>query len=334
LSTRLIAQLAHLEVLTPTPDETVHFFRDIMGLEESGRHEDSIFLRGWGEWNYHSLQITEGSEPELGHIAWRAASPEHLDTAVKRLQDANAGVGWIDGSVGHGPAFRYESPGGHLHEIFWEVETYTAPADLASSYPDRPQRYVPRGVAPRQIDHVTVMTGDPLGDAHWYRDVLQSTLTAWSVLDEDQDMAVFAMITNNEKSHDLGLVVDGSGIKNRMHHLSYWVDSREELLRAADIFTNADVKIEFGPGRHGMGEQDYLYVFDPASGLRVEINTGGYRLYAPDWEAKKWTPSQGSASFYRNIPAPDTIMIGYPPSDPAELAGSGLTNPWSSSAAQ
>ena len=49
------------------------------------------------------------------------------------------------------------------------------------------------------------------------------------------------------------------------------------------MLLNADVPIEFGPGRHGMGEQEYLYVREPG-GLRIELNTGGYRNYEPDWE--------------------------------------------------
>ena len=100
------------------------------------------------------------------------------------------------------------------------------------------------------------------------------------------------MVTNNEKSHDLGLILDQSGVPGRVHHVAFWVDSRDELLRAADILLNADIAIEFGPGRHGMGEQDYLYFREPG-GDRIEINTGGYRLYVPDWETKRWIPARG-----------------------------------------
>jgi len=42
------------------------------------------------------------------------------------------------------------------------------------------------------------------------------------------------------------------------------------------------VHIEFGPGRHGMGEQTYLYFREPG-GNRIEVNSGGYRIYQPDW---------------------------------------------------
>lgn len=322
---RLIAHLAHVEILTPLPDESLRFFTDVFGLEESGRDGQSVFLRGWGEWDHHSLKLTEAPQPGLAHTAWRAASPEALEEGVRRLQAGGAGEGWFENSVGHGPAYRYRGPGGHLHELLWEVERYSPPPELASSYPCRPQAYRPRGIAPRQIDHLTVMTADVLGDAAWYRDTLGYVFTEYTTLD-DSEFAVFAMLTNNEKSHDLGLIVDQSGVAGRLHHISYWVDSRDELLRAADILMGAGVGVEFGPGRHGMGEQDYLYTREPG-GVRVEVNTGGYRLYMPDWETKRWSPALGSNVFYRNMAMPDSMMratphVEQPVPEPA------TANPW------
>jgi catechol 2,3-dioxygenase len=325
MSNRLIAHLAHVEVFTPKPDESLAFYKDVLGLEESGREGQSVYLRGWGEWSYHSFQMTEAEQPGLGHIGWRAGSPEELKRAVANLEGAGAAEGWLEDSVGHGPAFRYRGPGGHLHEIFWELQRYEAPPERRSSYPDRPQRYAPRGIAPRMIDHVTVMTADTLGDARWYEEQLGSKFTEWTVLD-DADVPVFAMSTNNEKSHDLGLILDQSGVPGRLHHVAYWVDSRDELHRAADILLNAGTPVEFGPGRHGMGEQEYLYFREPG-GTRLEIVTGGYRLYMPDWEPTKWTPAQGSQTFYRNLQMPDSMLEGVPHVEPRP-DGEPAVNPW------
>jgi catechol 2,3-dioxygenase len=329
MSSQLIAHLAHLEIVTPKPDESLAFYRDVIGLEESGREGQSVYLRGWGEWSYHSLQLTEGPEPGIAHTGWRACSPADLETAVARVDAAGAGEGWHEPSVGHGPAYRFRGPGGHIHELFWEITTYEPPPGMESPFPDRPQRYRPRGVAPRQIDHVTLATADPLGDAEWYRDTLAFRFTEYTLLDH-ADVPVFAMVTNNEKSHDLGLLIDQSPARGRIHHFSWWVDSREDLLRAADIFLNADIPIEFGPGRHGMGEQDYLYVREPG-GVRVEINTGGYRLYVPDWETKVWRPRQGSNTFYRNLDMVESMLESFPPVDGPEVADQPVTNPWAAS---
>jgi catechol 2,3-dioxygenase len=327
MSHRLIAHLAHVEVLTPAPEESLHFYRDILGLEESSRAGQSVFLRGWGEWSHHSLQLTEAAEPGLGHVGWRTWSQDDLDKAVARVDARGVGQGWRDDSVGHGPAYRFRSPGGQIHELLWENESYAPPAGMESPYPDRPQRYAPRGIAPRQIDHVTLMSADPVADAEWFRDTLGSTFTEYTLLADDSDIAVFAMSTNNEKSHDVGFILDQTPVPGRIHHFAWWVDSREDLLRAADILLNADIAIEFGPGRHGMGEQDYLYTREPG-GMRVEVNTGGYRLYVPDWETRRWVPSQGSNTFYRNVAMPDSMMEAFPPAELAPDANQAAANPW------
>jgi catechol 2,3-dioxygenase len=326
MSNRFIAHLAHVEVLTPCPEESLTFYREVLGLEESGREGQSVYLRGWGEWSYHSLQLTEAAEAGIGHVGWRTCSPADLEGAIRRVDAAGAGEGWFEESVGHGPAYRYRGPGGHLHELFWELERYAPPPEMRSTFPSRPQRYAPRGIAPRQIDHVTVATAAPLADAEWYRDTLNYTFTEYTVLD-DADVPVFAMVTNNEKSHDLGLLLDPTEMRGRLHHVAYWVDSRDELLRAADILLGANIPIEFGPGRHGMGEQDYLYAREPG-GVRIEVNTGGYRLYVPDWETKKWVPAQGSNSFYRNMPSPDSMMESVPPATAQAASDEHSINPW------
>src|SRR5436190_6956402 len=141
----LLSQLAHVEVLTPTPEDSLRFYTDVLGLEESQRAGQSVYLRGWGERFHHSLQLTEAAAPGLGHIAWRATGPEQLETAVSRVEAAGAGEGWREASPGQGATYRYRGPGGHLHELFWEVERYLPPRGMESPFPNRPQRFFPRG---------------------------------------------------------------------------------------------------------------------------------------------------------------------------------------------
>jgi catechol 2,3-dioxygenase len=112
MSNRLIAHLAHVELLTPNPEESLAFFKDVIGLEVSGAEGQSVYLRGWGEWHYHSLQLTESAEPGVGHIGWRAWSPEDLEKAVANLEAAGAGEGWSDDQHGHGPASATAAPAG------------------------------------------------------------------------------------------------------------------------------------------------------------------------------------------------------------------------------
>jgi len=213
---RLLSQLAHVEVFTPTPDESLRFYTEVLGLEESGREGPSVYLRGWGERFHHSLQLTEAEAPGLGHIAWRAQGPEQLDAAVARVEATGAGEGWSDAAPGQGATYRYRGPGGHVHELFWEVERYEAPVGMASPFPNRPQRFVPRGIAARQIDHVTIATADPGADAGWYRDTLGHRFMEYTVIPDRPDWIVFAMTTVCERAHDMGLVWDPSPVPGRI----------------------------------------------------------------------------------------------------------------------
>ena len=103
----LLSQLAHVELLTAKPEETVEFLRDVLGLEESYREEQSVYFRGWGEFFHHSLKVTEAEEPGLGHIGWRAEGEEELQAAVRGVEATGLGEGWTEGENGHGPGYRF-----------------------------------------------------------------------------------------------------------------------------------------------------------------------------------------------------------------------------------
>lgn len=314
---RYISQLAHLQVVTSRIEASLEFYKEILGLEESGREEGSIFLRGWGEHFYHSLELVEGKEPALGFIGWRTQGPEQLEQAAARIKAAGAGLGWIDPNPGRGRAYRYRGPGGHIHHLFWDVTRHKAEGPNAPLYPIRPQRFRPRGVAARSLDHVTIATGNVAADARWYAETLGHRYMEETVADPEAgfgDLVVFGMTTVCERSHDMGLVADFSGAKARVNHIAYWVDQREELRRAADVLLDADIDIEFGPGRHGMGEQDYLYCREPG-GMRIELNSGGYKNYEPDFQLVRWTPAQGSNVFYKNLKMPHSMHESFPPVD-------------------
>jgi catechol 2,3-dioxygenase len=328
----LLSQLSHVEIITPKPDESLRFFTDMIGLFESGRQGQSVYLRGWRNFFHHDLILTEGPQPALGHIGWRAAGPEALNTAVLRLEAAGAGEGWDDGEVGRGPAYRYKSPGGHVHEIFWEAERWKPPAALAPTFPNRPQKHVARGAGAHHIDHVTINTDDIMRDVAWYRDTLGYRFTEWTGLDHDPNHCVFAMMTTNEQAHDLGILGDHSGIPGRINHVAFWLDQRLDVERAADLLIEAGTPIEYGPGRHGMGFQTYLYFREPG-GMRVELNSGGSRNYQPDWEPVAWVPSQGSNDFYRSNPMiVESMMESFPPTT-GPLLSDNVGNPWAPQAA-
>jgi catechol 2,3-dioxygenase len=335
MSKVLLAQLAHVELITRRLQESANFFVDVMGLTEVHRTEKSVYLRCWGDYYQYSLVLTQGDPVGLGHAAWRAVGADELNEAVARLEKAGARGKWIEKSYGHGRAYRFEDPGGHPIELLWEVDRYRSGGDLKSIYPERPQKPANHGIAPRQLDHVTIATRDVEAAGAWYRANLGFRFMAVAYMQENHKQAVFSTVTTNEKSHDLGLGVDFSNVPGRLHHLAFWVDTPDEHLRCADLLMESGTGIEYGPGRHGIGEQFYLYFREPGSNLRIEINTGGYRNYVPDWEPVKWGVEEGPNTMYRNIGMPDSMMEAFPAAPEAAVPDidlqpeiAAVTNPW------
>jgi catechol 2,3-dioxygenase len=119
---RDIAHLGHVELLTPKPEESLWFFREVLGMEETARAGQSVFLRGWGDYERHTLKLTEAAHGGAGHTAWRTVSPEALERRARALEASGYGRGWIDGDLGHGAAYQFTDPDGHPMELYYEAE--------------------------------------------------------------------------------------------------------------------------------------------------------------------------------------------------------------------
>ena len=71
-----VAHLGHVELLTPKFEASAKFFIDVLGMTESGRAGDSIFLRGWDDYERYSLKLTASKTSGMGHAAFRCRSPQ------------------------------------------------------------------------------------------------------------------------------------------------------------------------------------------------------------------------------------------------------------------
>jgi catechol 2,3-dioxygenase len=285
-----VAHLGHLELLTPKPAESLAFFRDVLGMTESGRSGDSVYLRGWDDYERYSLKLTGARTSGLGHAALRARSPRALERRVAALKAAGAGVGWVDDELGHGPAFQFHDPDGHLLKIYYETEWYEAPPDKRPALKNQAQRFPARGVNVRRIDHFNCLAADIKANREFFQATLGLRLTEQIVLDDGTEAGMWLTATN--KSYDFAYTREAHGVKGRFHHVTYALDSREEILRAADVFLENGVFIETGPHKHAVQQTFFLYVYEPG-GNRVEVANAGARLVlAPDWKPIVWTEAE------------------------------------------
>ena len=220
-----LAHLAHVELLTPKPEESLHFFVNVLGMTESGRHGDSVYLRGWDDYEHHTLKLTASTIAGMGHFAFRATSPDALERRVAVIDRAGLGTGWIDGDLGHGRAYAFHTPDGHNMEIYYETEWYEAPPELTPALKNQAMRFPARGVNVRRLDHLNLLAADVGGLQRFIEDVIGMRTTELIVLDSGQVAGAWVTATN--KTYDVAFTADHYGAHGRFHHVTYAVDSRE-----------------------------------------------------------------------------------------------------------
>ena len=285
-----VAHLAHVELRTPVPEASLEFFTRYLGLTENGSDGDSVFLRAWDDYENTTIKLTAHTTSGVGRTNLRASSPEALQRRVAAIEAAGRGVGWADGDPGYGPTYVFSDPDGHEFGLYYESEWYRPPAGLVPSLKNQAQAYPSHGVAVRRLDHINWLGVEPVDNRDFLRDELGALVTEQIVLDDGTIAGSWTTFTN--KGYDAVYTRDRTGTAGRLHHIAFAVDSRDGILRAADIALEQGVHIETGPHKHAIQQTFFLYVYEPG-GNRIELCNAGARLVlAPDWQPVDWTEAE------------------------------------------
>lgn len=283
-----VAHLGHVEIYTDRFEESLDFFTRVFGLTLSGQDETSAYLRAWDDYEFHSLKLTRHHTTGVGHIGYRCASQAALDRRVAAIEASRfEGLGWVEGDLGHGRAYRVRDPFGHVFELYWETRKYAPGAADRPALKNMASRFHGHGACPRRLDHLNLLAVDVSEFRDFMVICLGARITEYIQLDNGRLGGCW--FTVNNKTYDLACTEEHGGGDGRLHHVTYASDQREDILRAADIFLENGVHIETGPHKHAIQGTFFLYVWEPA-GNRVELANAGARLIlSPDWEPVCWT---------------------------------------------
>jgi catechol 2,3-dioxygenase len=231
---------------------------------------------------------------------------------VAALEKSNLGEGWIDGDEGHGPAYRFSDPDGHKMEIYYDTVWYSPPQETQPALKNQASRFPARGANLRRIDHINLLAADVRLNRQFMQECLGLRLTEQIIFDDGSEKA--AWLTPNNKTYELAISEDWTGARGRLHHITYAVDSREEVLRAADICLEHGVFMETGPHKHTIQQTFFLYVYEPG-GNRFEISCAGARLLlAPDWKSVIWNEAERKKGQAWGLPTIESFHThGTPP---------------------
>jgi len=284
---RDIAHVGPVELFTPVLDASRDFFVDQMGLREVHRDDGSVYLHTWDDYQSWTIRLINRDRAGIGRTYLRAAGPQALDRLAAAVDAAGIARKVVTDAHSLGEVHLCTDPDGHELGLYWDADWYQADDTDRPALKNQAARYPGRGANLRRLDHVNYLTADVPATATFLRDVLGARCTEQIVKDDGSPQAIWYSLGN--KTYDLVYTEDWTGSRGRLHHVAFATDTREEILRAADVCLDAGVHIETGPHKHAIQQTFFLYVWEPG-GNRIELCNAGARLIlAPDWRTISWT---------------------------------------------
>ncbi|GAB6903317.1 VOC family protein [Kineosporia succinea] len=280
---RDIAHLGPVELYTPVLEQSADFFVRQMGLREVHRDAGSVYLHTWDDYQSWTLRLIRRDRAGVGRTYLRVTGPAALErfSALGTFTESVRGLGRV---------LCFDDPDGHPTGLYWDVNRYQADESDRPALKNQAAAYPGRGANVRRLDHVNYLTADVPASARFVGEVLGGRCTERILKDDGSPQAVWFNLQT--KTYDLVHTEDWTGSSGRLHHLAFATDTREEILRAADVFLDAGTHIETGPHKHAIQQTFFLYVWEPG-GNRIELCNAGARLIlAPDWETISWSAAE------------------------------------------
>lgn len=289
-----ILRLGHVEYRVTDLERARAFYVDLLGLVETSRDRDRLYLRGLEEREHHSFVLRRAPSAGVSHFAFRVAHEDDLDRLDRHAATRGLVTRWVEAGAeeGEGRALRVQDPNG------LPVEFYHSMA-LVDRHLQRFDLY--RGPHIMRIDHVNVQIPNVQTAYEWYTAEWGFRCSEYTETDDSPPRLWAAWLHRKQNVHDIALM---NGIGPRLHHAGFWVPDAVSVLRACDILAAAGHQdaIERGPGRHGLSNALFVYLRD-GDRNRIELYAGDYLIADPDWQPIRWSINDPRrATFWGHVP--------------------------------
>jgi len=275
-------------------DKTLDFYKNILGLNEVCRTDDGrICLKGYDEFDHHSVTLRLADEAGLDYVAFKVGSSEELEKMKQAVEAFGYPVDEVaaeSNQPGFGIRYGFTISTGHRFEIYSEVE-------LSGHGPmtRNPDIWVeePRGMRAQRMDHF-LLYGPNIAEAERFCQEVFGMFVP-EVCNTPDGSRLASWITGSNKPHDLAFVEYPEA--GKLHHVGFYLCNWSEIGQAADLIAIHHLKMDIGPTRHAITRGQSIYFWEP-SGNRIEVYAGGYTAY-PDNPQRVWDSDQlGRGLFY------------------------------------
>lgn len=275
---------SHIGFRVPDVAATAEFYTRVLGLVIHAELPGGGLRLGWGQ-GHHVVDLLAGPAG-LDHIAFEVRDPGGLAALEKRLRDAGHVVTELDPAelddarpVPDGPrGVVCTDPDGNA--VRFHTPVYRA-GEHAADTGRRPIRY----------QHVTLSTADVPNTVAFYVGVV-----GFRISDQLADGG-FAWLRSDRDHHTLAVVATGrsGGIDHYSYDLAEWADFKSWC----DRLTDEEVDVAWGPGRHGPGNNLFVFFDDPA-GNHVELSAEMERFHDDrvTYTPRRWEPIPNSVNLW------------------------------------
>ncbi|SDO82440.1 Catechol-2,3-dioxygenase [Streptomyces sp. cf386] len=257
--------LRSVELLTPNFAEAADFYAEVWGLEVVEAGHSASWLRGTGK-EHHALQLTRAERVGLGRLSFAVGTPAEVDEAARRLEAR--GIAFVSApgpldQVGGGYGLRFHDLDGRLIELSADIWAVTA-----------------RGrdeALPVGVTHAVLNTTDIDASVAFYREVLGMRVSDWS----EHQMAFLRCNTDHH------CIAFNQAPWVSLNHVAYEMSSLDHFMRGLGRLKHHGINPEWGPGRHGPGNNTFSYFTDP-SGLVCEYTSEVAQIVEDAWICRTW----------------------------------------------
>lgn len=283
-------------------------YGDRMGLHEVMTDaEGKVYYKAWDEHDHHCVVLRQAESSGLDYFAFKVYDDKTLTNLEAKVKEFGLPVERISAGVypKSGRRIQFVLPSGHTMQLYAEKEQ--TGNTLGTINPGvMPDEGVIRGFRINRIDHLLLGGINIDQTVKLFQEIFEFDMSE-RLIDVDSKASLALFMSCSTKPHDVAFVLQPE--PNRFHHVSFLLESINDVIHAADMIGKYRIPVDVGPNRHGVTRGATIYFFDP-SGNRNEVFTGGYVHY-PDTPVLTWDSSElGAATFSQdNTPRESFLTV-------------------------
>ena len=274
MSSPWIEGLRSVALYVPDLAKAEDFYTRTWNLEVAQRGDGVLYLRGSGT-NSYLLALHQGGDvPQIRQVTLRARNQDALAAIEARVAEAGGTVLAAPHQLTRDPAggigLKFKDPHGRVFQVVHGDECREAEPPVR----DRPVRLTHVVLNSHAVDETQAFLQHALG----FRLADRTGIMAFMNCDSDHHTIAIGISDNDA-----------------LNHIAFLMPDFESVMRGGGRMRDAGFPIQWGPGRHGPGNNLFNYFIDPF-GVVIEYTADveqideSYEAHGPDhW---KWPPGR------------------------------------------